>query len=117
MKAYRWTLEQLLKFVHAKEGRLARVTDLGVPMIQGWMDDMAGRVYGKRIGYPTLKPHDIRHGVAMEVLGQRNNLEGVRAPLGHACIDPTQIYTMIRPPQLNQAVGFFETQALKVQGE
>jgi integrase len=25
-------------------------------------------VYGRIIGYPELKPHDLRHGVAMEVL-------------------------------------------------
>ena len=51
------------------------------------------------IGYPRLKPHDLRHGVAMEVLEQRHDLEQVRAPLGHARIDTTQIYTMIRPAQ------------------
>ncbi len=75
------------------------------------------KLYGKRIGYPMLKPHDLRHGVAMEVLGQRNNLEEVRALLGHARIDTTQIYTMIRPPQLKQAVGFYEAQAVKMLGE
>lgn len=42
-----------------------------------------------------LKPHDIRHGVAMEVLEQRHDLEQVRALLGHQRIDTTQIYTMI----------------------
>lgn len=287
VKAYRWTLAHFLKFVHAKEGRLARVTDLGVPMIQAWMDDMAAsdlavstlrvrqaavssfctwcvkrqvlqtnpvaqmdrpphrrvppavpapavmdalvqaakergrprdialflllrytgvrretvatlqvghldltwglrgvrvkggklqdipvpaivmqfvaayvervllpevgtvtaetplfwstwgrkqvgkvrqpmtgknvwrlcKLYGTRIGYPMLKPHDLRHGVAMEVLGQRNNLEEVRALLGHARIDTTQIYTMIRPPQLKQAVSFYEAQAVKALSE
>jgi site-specific recombinase XerD len=69
------------------------------------------KLYGQRIGYPRLKPHDLRHGVAMEVLGQRHNLEAVRALLGHARIGTTQIYTMIRPPQLKQAVGFYEAQA------
>ncbi len=72
------------------------------------------KVYGARIGYPALKPHDLRHGVAMEVLAQRNNLEEVRALLGHARIDTTQIYTMIRPPQLKQAVTFYEERALKM---
>jgi site-specific recombinase XerD len=75
------------------------------------------KVYGRRIGAPTLKPHDLRHGVAMEVLGQRHNLEEVRALLGHARIDTTQIYTMIRPPQLKQAVGFYEPQARKMLSE
>ena len=54
-----------------------------------------------------LKAHDIRHGVAMEVLEQRHDLEQVRALLGHQRIDTTQIYTMIRPAQLKQAVSFF----------
>jgi integrase len=35
------------------------------------------------IGVPELKPHDLRHGVAMEVLGQQHDLEQVRALLGH----------------------------------
>ena len=75
------------------------------------------KFYGKRIGSPMLTPHDLRHGVAMEVLSQRNNLEEVRALLGHARIDTTQIYTMIRPPQLKHAVGFYEAQARKMLGE
>jgi len=62
-------------------------------------------LYGRMIGYPMLKPHDLRHGVAMEVLEQRHDLEQVRALLGHARIDTTQIYTMIRPAQLKQAVS------------
>ncbi len=58
------------------------------------------KAYGKLIGYPELKPHDLRHGVAVEVLEQRHDVEEVRALLGHARIDTTQIYTKIRPPQL-----------------
>jgi site-specific recombinase XerD len=69
------------------------------------------KVYGRRIGYPTLKPHDLRHGVAVEVLQQRHDLEEVRALLGHARLDTTQIYTTIRPPQLKRAVAFYEDQA------
>jgi site-specific recombinase XerD len=65
------------------------------------------KLYGRLIGYPMLKPHDIRHGVAMEVLEQLHDLEQVRALLGHQRIDTTQIYTMIRPAQLKQAVSFF----------
>jgi integrase/recombinase XerC len=69
------------------------------------------KLYGRLIGYPMLKPHDLRHGVAMEVLEQRHDLEQVRALLGHARIDTTQIYTMIRPAQLKQAVSFYEEPA------
>ena len=64
------------------------------------------KLYGRLIGYPMLKPHDIRHGVAMEVLEQRHDLEQVRALLGHQRIDTTQIYTMIRPAQLSKPCRF-----------
>ena len=69
------------------------------------------KVYGRLIGYPTLKPHDLRHGVAMEVLEQHHDLEEVRALLGHARIDTTQVYASIRPPQLKRAVAFYEKKA------
>jgi site-specific recombinase XerD len=69
------------------------------------------KVYGRRIGYPMLKPHDLRHGVALEVLEQHHDLEEVRALLGHSRIDTTQIYTTIRPPQLKRAVAFYEEKA------
>jgi hypothetical protein len=38
----------------------------------------------------------------MEVLEQHHDLEQVRALLGHARIDTTQIYTSIRPAQLKR---------------
>lgn len=75
------------------------------------------KVYGRLIGYPQLKPHDLRHGVAMEVLEQHHDLEEVRALLGHARIDTTQVYASIRPPQLKRAVSFYEEKALKMLGE
>jgi integrase len=69
------------------------------------------KVYGRKIGAPTLKPHDLRHGVAMEVLEQRNNVEEVRALLDHTRLDTTNIYTTIRPKQLKRAVAFFDEAA------
>jgi integrase/recombinase XerC len=75
------------------------------------------KVYGRIIGYPELKPHDLRHGVAMEVLEQHHDLEQVRALLGHARIDTTQVYTSIRPPQLKRAVSFYEEKALQMLSE
>ena len=72
------------------------------------------KVYGRLIGYPMLKPHDLRHGVALEVLEQHHDLEQVRALLGHARLDTTQIYTTIRPPQLKRAVAFYEGQAQQI---
>jgi hypothetical protein len=43
------------------------------------------KTYGRIIGYPMLKPHDLRHG-AMEILEQHHDLEAVRAMLGHTRI-------------------------------
>ncbi len=42
VRTYRWNLEQFLVFIRNRHGRLARVTDLTPPVIQAWMDDMAG---------------------------------------------------------------------------
>ncbi len=72
------------------------------------------KVYGRMIGVPELKPHDLRHGVAMEVLEQHHDLEQVRALLGHSRIDTTQVYTSIRPAQLKRAVSFYEEKAIKI---
>jgi site-specific recombinase XerD len=72
------------------------------------------KTYGRLIGYPDLKPHDLRHGVAVEVLEQRHDLEEVRALLGHVRIDTTQIYTKIRPPQLKRAVAFYDSAATRM---
>jgi hypothetical protein len=38
----------------------------------------------------------------------------VRALLGHARIDTTQIYTRIRPPQRKRAVAFYDAQAQRM---
>jgi site-specific recombinase XerD len=72
------------------------------------------KVYGTRIGFPELKPHDLRHGAAMEVLEQQHDLEQVRALLGHSRIDTTQIYTTIRPGALKRAVSFYEERATRM---
>ena len=67
------------------------------------------KVYGRMIGAPMLKPHDLRHGVAMEVYGQHHDLEQVRAVLGHTRIDTTQMYARIRPPQLKADGGILRS--------
>ncbi len=41
VQTYRWNLEQFLVFIRQREGRVARVGDVNVETIQGWMDDMA----------------------------------------------------------------------------
>jgi integrase/recombinase XerC len=72
------------------------------------------KTYGRLIGYPMLKPHDLRHGVAMEVYEQHGDLEQVRGLLGHARIETTQLYAQIRPAALKQAVESYEAKALDV---
>ena len=42
VSTYRWMLERFLRFVRAREGRLARVEDLSMAMLQAWLDEMAG---------------------------------------------------------------------------
>jgi Phage integrase family len=53
------------------------------------------KTHGRLIGYPMLKPHDLRHGVAMEILEAQHDLEAVRAMLGHVRLETTQIYAQI----------------------
>jgi site-specific recombinase XerD len=72
------------------------------------------KTYGRLIGYPQLKPHDLRHGVAMEVYGQHHDLEQVRALLGHVRLETTQVYARIQPKELKEAVNFYESRALEV---
>jgi len=60
------------------------------------------KVYGRLIGYPELKPHDLRH-----------DLEQVRAFLGHTRIETTQIYAQIQPAQLKESVSFYEAKAVE----
>jgi site-specific recombinase XerD len=72
------------------------------------------KTYGRIIGQPQLKPHDLRHGVAMEMYEQHHDLEQVRALLGHVRLETTQVYARIRPAQLKAAVNFYEAKALEV---
>ena len=61
-----------------------------------------------------LKPHDMRHGVAMEIHEQHGDLAQVRGLLGHTRIKTTQLYAQIRPAALKHAVEFYEAKALNV---
>jgi site-specific recombinase XerD len=72
------------------------------------------KFYDRSIGVPGLKPHDLRHGVAMEMYGEHGDLEKVRALLGHQRIDTTQIYASIRPTQLKRSVEFLEAKASRM---
>ena len=60
-----------------------------------------------------LKPHDLRHEVAMELLEEHHDLEAVRALLEHKRLETTQVHAQIRPASLQHAVNFYEAKALK----
>ena len=49
----------------------------------------------RRCNTLPLKPHDLRHGVAMEVDEQHHDLEQVRGLLSHRRIDTAQVYEEI----------------------
>ena len=63
---------------------------------------------------PRLGPHDLRHGVAMEVYEQHHDLEQVRGLLDHESIETTQLYAQIRPAALKHAVEFYKAKAVDV---
>jgi integrase/recombinase XerC len=72
------------------------------------------KVYGRLIGFPELKPHDLRHGGSRwRSTASIANLEQVRALLGHKRIETTQVYAQIQPAQLKQSVSFYEAKALE----
>src|SRR5438552_1378823 len=52
----------------------------------------------------------------MEVLEQHHDLEEVRALLGHARIDTTQVYASIRPPQTQAGGGFLRAESRRAFG-
>jgi site-specific recombinase XerD len=64
-----------------------------------------------------LKPYDLRHGVAMEILEQHRDLEAVPAMLGHTRIATTQTYARIRPAELKRAVEFYDGKAVGLLGD
>jgi hypothetical protein len=78
------------------------------------------RCYGfQGRGRPTARAQGVnsRKKAGVEVVEQHHDLEQVRALLGHARIDTTQIYTSIRPPQLKRAVSLCEERAVRMRGE
>jgi len=58
-------------------------------------------------GSRGIRPMPSRHVAGWH----HHDLEEVRALLGHARIDTTQVYASIRPPQLKRAVAFYEQKA------
>jgi integrase len=71
------------------------------------------KTYGRLIGYPMLKPHDLRHGIAREILKAQHDLEAVRAMLGHVRLETTQLYAQIRPRRAQARGGVLRSQGAR----
>jgi len=61
--------------------------------------------YGKLVGKPELKPHDLRHSFATRLLEQKTDLRTIQELLGHASVSTTQIYTQVAGTQLEDAIS------------
>ncbi len=61
--------------------------------------------YGKLIGKPELKPHDLRHSFGTRLLEQEIDLRTIQELLGHASLVTTQIYTQVAGTRLEEAIN------------
>ena len=71
------------------------------------------KTYGRLIGYPQLKPHDLRQGVAMEVYEQHGDLRAGARPARPRPHRHHAGLRQVRPARLKSAVGFYEGKALE----
>ncbi len=60
--------------------------------------------YGKLVGKPALKPHDLRHSFGTRLLELGIDLRAIQELLGHANVATTQIYTQVAATHLEQAI-------------
>jgi integrase/recombinase XerD len=60
--------------------------------------------YGKLIGHPEIKPHDLRHAFATRLLENGVNIRIVQELLGHVNLNTTQIYTSVSGAHLESAI-------------
>jgi len=81
--------------------------DLVLGVKQGAIYRMVKK-YGKLVGKPELKPHDLRHSFATRLLERGANLRVVQELLGHASVSTTQIYTQVAGTHLEEAIHLLD---------
>lgn len=74
--------------------------------------------YGKLVGKPELKPHDLRHSFGTRLLEQGVDLRTIQELLGHASVATTQIYTQVAGTRLEEAINrLSQTEGIHAQAQ
>ena len=61
--------------------------------------------YGRLVGKPELKPHDLRHSFATRLLENGVNIRYVQELLGHSIVATTQVYEQVAGNHLEDAIN------------
>ena len=64
--------------------------------------------YGRLVGSPEMKPHDLRHSFATRLLERGVNIRAVQELLGHTDLNTTQVYTAVSGQHLEEAIKTFD---------
>jgi integrase/recombinase XerD len=74
--------------------------------------------YGKLVGKPELKPHDLRHSFGTRLLELGADLRTIQELLGHASVATTQIYTQVAGTRLEEAINrLSQTEGIHAQAQ
>ena len=60
--------------------------------------------YGRLIGKPEMKPHDLRHAFATRLLERGVSIRVAQELMGHSSVDTTQDYTAVLGTHLEDAI-------------
>ena len=78
--------------------------DLVLGVLEGTVYRTVKR-YGRLVGKPELKPHDLRHSFATRLLENGVNIRYVQELLGHSSVATTQIYEQVAGNHLEDAIN------------